>query len=72
MLYAKLDGNFLATFNVIVRKVLGFSWTWCMIRLQFRPSFDSRSTAIRPRYDRSTTTVGLPVVGCCTATLINK
>jgi len=62
---------FLATFNVILRKVLDVLWTRCMIRLQFRPPFDSHSTAIRPRYDHSTTfvtTVGLPVVGCCTAT----
>jgi len=40
------------------------------IRFDFdnRPPFDSRSTAVRPRYYRSTTyvmTVGLPVDGCC-------
>jgi len=36
-----------------------------------RPPFDSHSTANRPRYDHSTTyvtTVGLTVMGCCTAT----
>ena len=40
------------------------------IRLRIRPPFDSHSTAVRPRYDRSTTcvtVVGLTVVGCCTA-----
>ena len=55
--------------------------TWCtfqvdpilrivMVRRWLQLRFDFDSTAIRPRYDHSTTyvtTLGLPVVRCCTA-----
>ena len=44
-------------------------WPWLQI------GFDCRSTVVRPRDEYTTTyvtTVGLPVVGCCTAVWINK
>jgi len=52
----------LMTSNPVLGKAMVTTST---IRLRF----DRRSTAPRPRYDHSTTyfTIGLPIVGCCTA-----